>query len=119
MDIYFDRIKPLFDESGMTVKEIADAIGCSYRDIYHWNSDGLKSYTKYLYAISKVFGVSVEYLKGETDIKNPAPTNGSGLSDREKMLIDLFRRLPEDRQVFVIQQLQGLSLLPIGQDDCG
>lgn len=104
MDIYFERIKPLFDDSGMTVKEIAAAIGCSYRDIYHWNTDGLKSYMKYLYQISDLFHVSVAYLKGETDIKNPATIYGG----KEVQLIQLFRQLPEEQQTFVIQQLQGL-----------
>lgn len=76
MDIYFDRIKPLFDESGMKPKDIASAIGCSVRDVYHWNKDGYKTYEKYLYQIAVFFHVSVEYLKGETDEKNPALVDG-------------------------------------------
>lgn len=107
MDIYFERIKPLFDESGMTVKEIAAAIGCSYRDIYHWNKDGLKSYTKYLYKIAEVFNVNVEYLRGETDIKEKAATQeGNGYSDTVREIIDLVSPLTEDQQKWILARLQ-------------
>ena len=68
MDVYFDRIKPLFDKNGMKPKDIAAAIGCSPRDVYHWNNDGYKTYEKYYYQIAAYFGVSVAYVKGESDI---------------------------------------------------
>lgn len=86
MDIYKDRIKPLFDESGLSNQEIADAIGAKVRDLYHWKNDGYKTWDRYIYPIAEKFGVSVAYLKGETDDKNPAPSEGDGLVEKLRYL---------------------------------
>lgn len=80
MDIYKDRIRPLFDGSGLSDKEIAAELGIPVKLIYNWNN-GVKSYNKYFDKIANYFHVSVEYLKGDTDDKNPPPV-GDGLAGK-------------------------------------
>jgi len=91
MNLWLVRIKPLFDEKGMKPKDIAAAIGCSVRDVYHWNKDGYQTFDKYFYPISAFLDVSVDYLKGETDEKKPPPKSEDGLTEDEKEIIRLFR----------------------------
>lgn len=71
MDIYFDRIKPLFDQTGLNVQELGKELGISPRHIYHWNKKETKTYTRYIVQIARYFDVSAEYLLGETDDKTP------------------------------------------------
>lgn len=56
--------------------------------------------------IADYFGVTVEYLKGETDIKNPADSNDSG---REKEVVRLFGLIPDDRKDEAMNYLRYLS----------
>ena len=54
--------------------------------------------------IAAYFGVTVGYLLGEEETKkSPAEPM---LNEGEKMLIDLFRKVPEDRQQLVIQMIR-------------
>jgi hypothetical protein len=43
-----------------------------------WISGASDTYKNYLYQIADQYHVSVAWLKGETDEKIPAPTNGDG-----------------------------------------
>lgn len=56
--------------------------------------------------IADYFGVTVEYLKGETDIKNPADSNNSG---REKEVVRLFSLIPDERKEEAMRYLRYLS----------
>lgn len=56
--------------------------------------------------IADYFGVTVEYLKGETDIKNPAADDGSGM---EKELLRLFGQIPEESKKEAINYLRFLA----------
>ena len=93
MDIYFERIKPLFASTGLTVRELAPLIGIPEKTIYNWEN-GIKSYNKYYSQIAAYFNVSIAYLKGETDIKTPAPTNEDGL---DAAILSFLHSLPVDR----------------------
>lgn len=94
MDITLERILSLIPrkENGKfvhgEVKAFADRIGLRHPQIVSdWIGDRNKSYTKYLYQISDKYNVSVEWLKGETDIKEkPAPTNGDGILEKYNAL---------------------------------
>ena len=61
-----------------------------------WIAGNSTSYLNYLYQISALYNVSVEWLKGETDIKNPDPQEGAGklpkgyddLTEKNKAFVD-------------------------------
>lgn len=71
MDIYKDRIRPLFDSSTETNAQIERKLGIPPKTINKWNSTQLKSYTKFIPQIASYFHVSTDYLLGSTD--DPAP----------------------------------------------
>ena len=95
MDIFRDRIRPLFDRTGLSDKEIAAELGIPVKLIYNWNN-GVKSYNKYFDKIANYFHVSAEYLKGETDDKNPPPV-GDGLSPALQELFDYLKNKPDEQ----------------------
>lgn len=84
MDITLERILSLIPrkQNGDFVhgakKEFAQSLGLKNGNLVSdWEKGRTNSYTNYLYQISDKYNVSVEWLKGETDVKEkPAPKNG-------------------------------------------
>lgn len=76
MDVFNDKIKPLFDSSGMTDKEIETALGLPRGVIYKWKSGKYKSYKDYLSQISNYFHVSIDYLMGIDTTKSLVEAEG-------------------------------------------
>lgn len=65
-----------------------------------WESGKSDSYKNYLYQISALHGVSVEYLRGETDdpgIKKAPATEGEGYTDLQKAAIQFVLSLPPEK----------------------
>lgn len=56
--------------------------------------------------IADYFGVTVEYLKGETDIKNPAANDDNGM---EKEVVRLFNRIPAESRKEAMNYLRYLA----------
>lgn len=83
MDITLERIRELIPKKPNgefvhgAIKEFADSLGVSGNLVTTWLSGRNTSYKKKLYQIASVYGVSVEWLKGETDERKPrALVNG-------------------------------------------
>ena len=101
MDIMLERILSLIPkkETGEFVhgakKQFAVAIGFKSGEIVSdWIAGRSDSYKNYLYEISNKHDVSVEWLKGETDEKNPT-TEVAGLSDAQKSAMELISKMDE------------------------
>lgn len=105
MDIVLERILSLIPKKpdGSFVhgarKEFARSIGLrSGNVISDWISGRSESYTGYLYQISSVYNVSVEWLKGETDekTKKAAPDSGDGqLTERQQQLFSMIQQMDD------------------------
>lgn len=84
MDITLERIislipkKPDGKFQHGELKKFANSIGLKSGNlISDWLKGRSVSYNNYIYEISDKYNVSVEWLKGETDVKEkPAPKNG-------------------------------------------
>lgn len=103
MDIYFERIKPLFDGSGKTDADLEREIGIPAKKISQWNISYTKSYTKYIPQIASYFHVSTDYLLGNTDDPSTAgqkepPSQIVELNEKDARLIKWFRSLPPEKQ---------------------
>ncbi len=72
MDIYKDRIRPIFDKSGLTDKEIEKELSLPRGVIYKWGTGKYKSYKTYIPQIANYFHVSTDYLLGNTDDPSPS-----------------------------------------------
>ncbi|MFK4974487.1 XRE family transcriptional regulator [Lactococcus garvieae] len=64
-----ERLKELRKEKGYTQKELAKLIGFSYQNLQKYEKGIAKPLNKNLIKLSEIFGVSVSYLLGETDIR--------------------------------------------------
>lgn len=71
MDIFSERIKPLFEKSGKLDTELEREIGIPPKKINQWTSGYTKSWQKYIPQIASYFHVSTDYLLGRTDDPRP------------------------------------------------
>ncbi len=92
MDVMLERIISLLPTKpdGSLVHgartTFAKSIGAPSNIFAEWIAGRNNSYRNYLYQIAAKYGVSVEWLKGETDEKSPAP-EGAELSEETMELI--------------------------------
>ena len=103
MDITLERILSLLPRKpdGKLVhgakKAFAESIGLKGGNlISDWEAGRVTSYRNYLYEISDKYNVSVEWLKGETDIKEKAaPAIGDDFTESDIKFMELFASAPE------------------------
>lgn len=104
MDITLERILSLIprkengDFQHGALKAFANSIGLKSGNLVSdWLKGRSESYKNYIYEVSAKYGVTVEWLKGETDEKNPPVPE-----DERKLNEDLISRLvsltPEEMQ---------------------
>lgn len=80
MDIILQRIINELSTQNKRKIDLTNHLGLVNSAFGNWVSGRNRSYTKYIHGIAEFLGVSVEYLRGETDIKEKPPTaNGEGL----------------------------------------
>lgn len=103
MEQTLERIISLFpkNKDGKIIrgssKELADYLGLPHNIVAEWKSGRNKSYKKYLHEIAAKYGVSVEWLKGETGEKIP-PAQQDGRNLDEKLITRLCSLTPEEMQ---------------------
>lgn len=90
MDLYIERIKPLFESSGMTDKDIEEALNLPRGVIYKWGIGKNKSYKRFIPEIAKYFNVSADYLMGLDSPsagikKDPIPKDGAEDSETAEL----------------------------------
>ena len=78
MDLCLQRIIDEMKLNGKKQYELTDYLGLRHATFGNWKKGMNSSYKKYIHAIADFLGVSVEYLRGETDVKQKP----SVLSDR-------------------------------------
>lgn len=103
--MFWQRFTELCTAQNKFPNNMASELGFSSAASTHWKQGSIPRATA-LKKIADYFGVTVEYLKGETDIKNPADSNDSG---REKEVVRLFGLIPDDRKDEAMNYLRYLS----------
>ena len=108
MDITLERILSLLphNEAGRIIhgerQKFAQSIGLKNGNLVtDWEKGRTTSYLNYLYEIAAKYNVSVEWLKGETDERQPAP---AAVSSFDQAVLDFVHQLPPDK-------LRGILLL--------
>ena len=106
MDVTLERILSLLPrtETGKikhgAKTEFARELGFDSGDIVSmWINGSSKSYNNYLYEISTRYGVSMAWLKGDSDEAAPIPVNSF-----DQAVLDFVHQLPPDK-------LRGILLL--------
>ena len=116
MDITLERIVLEMKEQRKKQFELTNYLGISHNSFGNWKAGLNKSYLKYLHAIADFLGVSVEYLKGETDIKNSPLSNENGLSESQREIIALFDSAPPEFQAAALAVLRSAEQRSHTQD---
>ena len=105
MGIMYERILTMCNQKGIKPGKMCAETGLSRSFMSELKSGRTKELSaKNAQIVADYFGVTVGYLLGEEDTKkSPAEPM---LNEGEKMLIELFRLVPEDKQKMVIQMVR-------------
>lgn len=107
MSVRSERIKALIEQSKQSYQELEKITGIKKSSLQRYASGvTTKIPLDVIEKLSKTFNVSQEYLMGwsESDQKN-SPKEPT-LTEGEKMVLELFRKIPEDRQAEALELLR-------------
>ena len=103
--MFWQRFTELCTSQNKFPNNVASELGFSNAASTHWKQGSVPRATA-LKKIADYFGVTVEYLKGETDIKIPTADDDSG---KEKELMRLFKSLPDESRNEAMNYLRYLA----------
>lgn len=100
-----ERIKALVEASGKSYQELEKVTGIKKSSLQRYASGATtKIPLDVIEKLSVAFNVSQEYLMGWEEQKSSL--DKPELTEGEKLLLDLFNRVPEDRQQLVLQMIR-------------
>ena len=101
------RLKELRKDANLTQEQLAEQLGLKYFNIGDWERGKCEPCVNDLIKLSQVFGVSVDYLIGNSeDFTTTLPTPSvSVLSKREEKLLEAFSSLDVYQQDFFFRQI--------------
>ncbi|MDN0033196.1 helix-turn-helix domain-containing protein [Oscillibacter ruminantium] len=115
MNILNERIKQSRLARGLTLAQVADAIGVKEATAQRYESGDIKNIKhETILRLSEIFSVSPAYLMGWTDEpylydkEKAAPADGDGLSPLDAQLMDLLRFLTDDQKKLLLAQIDTL-----------
>jgi transcriptional regulator with XRE-family HTH domain len=98
----YQNLKALRDSLNMTQEEFGKSIGLAKSTYNNYETGVREPKSDFWIAIAQKYNVSIDYLMGLENPQNeaqPAPTNGDGLSEEDKRIIELLHQLtPENRE---------------------
>ena len=103
------RIKALRQEKGLTLEQVADVVGVGKSTVRKWETGMIANMRRDKIAdLAKALGTTPAYLMGwkEEDTKKEISPSEPVLTEGEKVLLDLFRKVPEDQQQLVLQMIR-------------
>ena len=95
------RIKALRQQKGLTLEQVADVVGVGKSTVRKWETGMIANMRRDKIAdLAKALGTTPAYLMGwkEEEPQNETSPSEPQLTEGEKMMLELFRRIPEDRQ---------------------
>lgn len=113
------RIKELRQEKGLTQKKLADMLSVADSTLGYWEKGRYEPDTETLQKLADIFGVSVDYLLGRTDIKNKPSAESEELAENEIVIRGrdgrYVRKKLSDDQIKALQMM--VDQLPDVSDD--
>jgi transcriptional regulator with XRE-family HTH domain len=105
MSIRSERIKALVEGSELSYQDLEKLTGIKKSSLQRYASGATtKIPLDVIEKLSRAFNVSQEYLMG-WDEKKDSPSEQQ-LTEGEKVLLDLFNRVPKDQQQLVLQMIR-------------
>lgn len=102
INMFWDIYVKLCADLGKSANNVAQQLGIASASVNGWKN-GAAPRNSTLRKIADYFGVSVDYLLGNEE---PHSSEEPKLSEGEEMLLDLFRRIPEDKQELILQMIR-------------
>ena len=91
-------------EKGMTLEQVAVIVGVGKSTVRKWETGMIANMKRDKIALlAKALSTTPAYLMGW---KEETPAEKVTISDKEKLLLDLFKQVPENKQEMVIQMIQ-------------
>lgn len=105
MSIRSERISALVEQSGLSYQDLERATGIKKSSLQRYASGvTTKIPLDVIETLAATFNVSKEYLMG-WEIKKEKTPSEPELTEGEKMMLQLFRQIPVDRQPEVLELL--------------
>lgn len=97
------KIKTLRTAKGMTLEQVAEIVGVGKSTVRKWETGMIANMKRDKIALlAKALSTTPAYLMGWKE----EPPKEINLSDGEKALLELFRKVPDDKQKMLIQMIQ-------------
>lgn len=105
------RIKTAREQKNLTLEDVAKRCNTTKQTIFKYENEIVTNipYDK-IVLLSKALDVSPSYLFGWEEKKNSP--NELQLTEGEKVLLDLFNKVPEDQQQLVLQMIRAALSTP-------
>ena len=100
-----NRIKELREEIGMTQVRLSIELEVAQETISAYEHGKHYPSIPSLIKMMEIFNSSIDYILGFSDVRNPVKT----LEDKELMIINNFRKLPDFKKELALAYLQGLT----------
>lgn len=102
-----ERIKQLRESLGMTQVSLADAIGEKKQTLYKYENNYVTNIPiDKIGLIAKTLNTSPAILMGWDEPEEETTPGEQALTEGEKTLLDLFRKVPADQQAMVLQMIR-------------
>ncbi len=103
-NVFASNLKRYMEVKGKSRNDISDALGISYFTVSDWVNGKKYPRMDKVEMLANYFGIQKSDLIEKKDEKiSPEEPK---LSEGEKMLLELFRRVPEEQQQLVLQMIR-------------
>lgn len=103
------RIKALRQQKGLTLEQVADIVGVGKSTVRKWETGLIANMRRDKIAdLAKALGTTPAYLMGwkEEDTNKKDSPSEPQLTEGEQLMLELFRKIPEDRQAAALELLR-------------
>lgn len=101
------KIKDLRLKRGMTLEQVGDIVGVGKSTVRKWETGMIANMKRDKIALlAQALGTTPAYLMGWDDDEKENAPDDIKLTEGEKMLIDLFRKLPAEAQKMYLEVLR-------------
>lgn len=102
-----DKIRLHRKALGLTQTELGEKLGVKTNAVSKWECGRVDDIpTSKIKAMAKLFDVQPSYL---IDEKQPSPTNGDGLAEDDKRIIELFHQLTPENRERIVEIIKALA----------
>lgn len=120
MDIVVDRITSLMKEKGVKQAFVAEIIGSYATVVTDWKRGRSKPSQNDLEKLALFFDCSLDYISGRTDERKPIKKKPVlEISENGHKMLELFERLPKDKQDILIKLAQDMVSASENERDTG